>query len=152
MIGLGHSARSVAVAMLTAAMLTGCPIPIPPGYRMGSRANLGDGAPAFIVTGKTTRADVLLTMGIADGSALDEHWLSFGDHQSKGGVVFILGQGGGPGAERLESRRLVVYFDPQGLVERVQFDRRACMQMIPGDDRPCLDPQGRDLPLLRRAS
>lgn len=138
-----------ATVLLASALLSGCPIPLPAGYESGSRENLGEGVPDFIVQGKTTRAEVLLALGAADGRAADEHWLSFGAQYGRGGVIFILGRGG-LGAERFESRRLVVYFDEQGVVERAQFDRKGCTHLVPDDGKPCLDPVGRDLPLLRR--
>jgi len=46
--------------------------------------------PKFIVSGKTTREDVLLELGEADGKALDESWLSYGCAFGRGGVLFVM--------------------------------------------------------------
>jgi len=155
---LAHSPRAGAAAVLAALLLSGCPLPIPPGMHHGTRENLAERTPEFIVPGKTTREDVLLTLGEADGAALDESWFSYGAVLGQGGVLFIvmtLGGGGAFGAEAVEHRRLVVYFDPGGVVERTQFEKRLCPKAMFGSDTqsaespPCLDFAGRDLPLIR---
>jgi hypothetical protein len=152
--------RSAAVALLAGTFLLGCigvPVPLPAGYEYGSRENLGDCAPECIISGKTTREEVLLALGQADGVALDESWLSFGCAYGKGGAFFlayppvIL-----PGAEAIEYRRLVVYFDEGGVVERVQFDKRICQEVTLATQggnikpRPCIDATGQELPLVRQ--
>jgi hypothetical protein len=57
--------------------------------------------------------------------------------------------------EAVEHRRLVVYFDEQGVVERVQFDKKHCPKGIVAverweESRPCIDPAGDDLPFIRQ--
>ena len=148
----------VVAAVMICILLNGCvPIPIGSDYeRFGRRENLGDSVPGFIVSGKTTRSEVLLALGEADGRALDESWLSYGCAIARGGVEFILYPLAAPATESLEYRRLVVYFDEAGVVERTGFEMRICQETSvrwPGgeESRPqaCLDAAGRDLPMVR---
>ena len=142
--------------LLVCLLLHGCvPIPLPSGFELG-RENLGDSAPGFIVSGKTTRVEVLLTLGEADGSALDESWLSYGGAFFKGGVVLAGYFPIALSSETLAYRRLVVFFDEAGVVERTQFETRVCEESAVhwqgGESRkqPCLlDAAGSDLPQAR---
>lgn len=148
----------IAAALLVSLLSYGCALPLVPGYEEGSRENLSRSVPKFIVSGKTTREDVLLELGEADGKALDESWLSYGCAFGRGGVLFVMAAGGGAGGagvEAVEHRRLVVYFDEQGVVERAQFDKKHCPKGIVAvgrweESRPCIDPAGDDLPLIRQ--
>lgn len=155
---MGPGQLRMAVALIACALLQGCvPLPLPWGYeRFGGRENLGDAAPGFIVPGKTTRAEVLLAMGEADGAALDESWLSYGCAFAKGGVVFLSYAPVSPAIESLEYRRLVVHFNGGGIVERIQFEKRVCQESTlsvigGGYSRapPCVDVTGKDLPQVR---
>jgi len=145
-------------ALIAGVLLQGCviPIPVPERYHYTSRQNLGHCVPDFIVPGKTTREDVLLALGQADGAALDESWLSYGCAYGKGGVfVFVYPSPAMPAFEAVEYRRLVVYFDEAGVVDRAQWDQRTCQEVevvTQGSDvkpRPCIDLAGKDLPLVR---
>ena len=139
-------------------MLPACviPLPIQEAYRHGSREELGAATLESIVTGKTTREEVLLRLGQPDGAALDESWLSYGCVRSKGGVlVFIYPSPAMPAFETVDYTRLVVYFDEAGVVERTQFEQRTCREtelITQGAEvkpRPCIDVLGKDLPLVR---
>ncbi len=147
-----------AAGLLTATLLLGCviPIPVPARYHYSSRQNMSQGVPEFIVQGKTTREEVLLALGQADGAALDESWLCYGCAYGKGGVVvFIYPVPAAPTFESVEYTRLVVYFDESGVVERTQFEKRTCGEVGASTEggeikpRPCIDVTGKDLPLVR---
>lgn len=151
-------AHKVAVGLLSGLLLSGCPLPIPPGLHHGTRENLDENVPEFIVPGVTTREDVVSTLGGADGAALDESWLSYGSVEGQGGVVFLVGGYGGVGAfgvEAVQHHRLVVFFDERGVVERTQMETRLCPKALvaagsgSGETKPCLDFSGRDLPMIR---
>ncbi len=89
-------------------------------------------------------------------AAPDESWLLYGCAYGKGGMfVFIYPIPAAPSVEPVEYRRLAVYFDEAGVVERTQFEQRICGEvtvLTQGEDakpRPCLDVTGKDLPLVR---
>lgn len=146
-----------AATLLCGWALSACPFPIPPGFHYGTRENIGEEVPSFVIPGKTTRADVLFLLGEADGVALDESWLSYGYVHGSGGVVLLLGAygEGGLGVEAVEHHRLVLYFDERSVVARTQFEKRLCPKMVGhGGSRrrdipSCLDFSGRDLPIIR---
>lgn len=121
--------------LLTLLALSGCPVPIPPGYDVLSRQNLSPEATVLFEPGITTRADVLLKLGEADGAAEDGSWLAYGSIYGKGGVIFIVAAGGsaaGAGAELTEYRRLIVTFDENGFLNAAQFVTRECWDGIAG--------------------
>jgi len=150
-----------AAGVVTGLLLSACPFfPIPPGLQHGTRESLGENVPKFIVSGKTTREDVLAVLGAADGAALDESWWSYGSAQGAGGVgvgVMTPSGGGLLGVEAVEHRRLVLFFDRRGVVKRVLFEKRMCPVGVVAttgprgmeETQPCLDPTGRDLPIIR---
>jgi hypothetical protein len=124
-----------AAAAAASLALAGCPIPLPAGYQGDSRENLPAEPLDWLQAGVTTRADVLLRLGEADGAAPDGSWLAFGSAYSEGGVVFVVAAGGsaaGAGGERVEYRRLVVSFDEAGLVSSADFVTRDCWEAIFG--------------------
>ena len=148
----------IAVGLMAVALLPACviPLPISEAHRQGSRENLGDAARESIVTGKTTREEVLLRLGPPDGAALDESWLLYVSVRSKGGVlVFIYPSPAFPAFETVDYTRLVIYFDEAGVVERTQIEQRTCSEtefITQGAEvkpRPCIDVLGKDLPLVR---
>lgn len=149
----------LAAGLMTGAVLAACviPLPIQEGYRDGSRENLHAVAQESIVAGKTTREDVLLSLGPPDSAALDESWLLYSCMRSQGGLlVFIYPSPAVPAFETVEYTRLVVYFDDAGLVERTRFEQQVCREaelVSQGGSvkpRPCLDLHGGDLPLTRQ--
>ena len=81
----------------SAALLSGCPVPLPPTYDSASRQNVGEHIPDFIVNGETTRDDVLLRLGEPDGRGPGDRWFAYGSQYSKGGVLFVMAAGGGAG-------------------------------------------------------
>lgn len=148
--------RCTIYVLVTGMFLSGCviPVPYPSGY-YGPRRNVGYAVPDFIVSGKTTREEVLLALGQADGRALDESWLSFGVVYRKGGVVIATYPPVGPDFDSYETRRLVVFFDELGVVESAQVESKACDEVRwpilkePRFSTPCIDAAGGDLPAYR---
>jgi len=135
-------AREIFV-VTTLTTLTGCfPVPIPQGEVPGSRQNVGDKVPEFIVAGKTTRTDVLLRLGEPDiGSDARPSWLFddkrfvYGRITSEGGVglVFPIGTGAAVGYAPVLYRRLVVTFDEAGVVNSAGLDRFRCPDSFPAE-------------------
>ena len=94
-------------ALLAATLvLVGCPIPLPARYESSSRENLPAQPLDWVTVGVTTREDVLLRLGEADGEAPDGSWLAYGSVYSKGGVLFVLFAGGGAAGAGSERRRV----------------------------------------------
>jgi hypothetical protein len=117
------------LAVACAMFLSACPVPLPPTYDSGSRQNVGDVIPEFIVNGETTRDDVLLRLGEPDGRGPGDRWFAYGSKYSKGGVLFVMAAGGGAAAAGVQSirfRRLVVSFDEDGVVTDSAFVERVC--------------------------
>ncbi len=102
-------------ALLAAVLaLAGCPIPLPAGYQASSRENLPAEPLDWVTVGVTTREDVLLKLGEADGEAPDGSWLAYGSAYAKGGVLFVLFAGSsaaGAGGETVRYHRLIISFD-----------------------------------------
>lgn len=147
--------RWTPVLVASAALLSGCPVPLPPTYDSGSRQNVGEIIPDFIVTGETTRDDILLRLGEPDGRGPGDRWVAYGSQYSKGGVLFVMAAGGGAGAAGVESirfRRLVVRFDEKGVVADSAFVERVCPRYTFGAggqsdvSAPCMDVAMDDAP------
>ena len=147
--------RWVLVLVASAALLSGCPVPLPPTYDSASRQNVGEHIPDFIVNGETTRDDVLLRLGEPDGRGPGDRWFAYGSHYSKGGVLFVMAAGGGAGAAGVESirfRRLVVRFNEKGVVADSAFVERVCPRYTFGAggradvSAPCIDVTVDDAP------
>jgi hypothetical protein len=124
-------------ALLLAAVpaLAGCPVPLPPGYQAASRENVPAEPLDWLAVGATTRTDVLLKLGEADGAAPDGSWLAYGSAYSHGGLLLVLAAGSGAaagGGESVEYRRLIISFDAGGLVTDVDFVTRDCWEAIFG--------------------
>jgi hypothetical protein len=142
--------------LLAAAHVSACVIPVPvrTGFESGSRDNLGDGVPAFLTAGKTTREEVLLSFGQADEAAQDGSWLVYRASLRTGGVVVILYPSPAvPATEDFEYRQLIVFFNASGVVERTQFEKAYCHSRewitqgaSPAPKRQCVDPAGNELP------
>jgi hypothetical protein len=114
-------------------ILGGCVVPLPfkesTRALEGQRENLGEQMPAFIVEGRTTREDILLTLGEPDGSSLGERWLLYRTGRSLGGVsllaVIPAPSHGAVGEiarrETLVWRELTLHFDEQGILRKAEF-------------------------------
>lgn len=150
--------RVVGVALLALAM-SGC-VPIIYGsrYEGSSRQNLADAVPAFIEAGRTTMAEVVLTLGDPDTVAADESWLVYVSRYRKGGggAVLVLaggGQGGLLGGARKQMlyRRLLLRFDAAGVVREATLDVVDCGEadffigQSATSSPPCFDLDSRDL-------
>jgi outer membrane protein assembly factor BamE (lipoprotein component of BamABCDE complex) len=123
------TACRLTIITLISMILTACPIPIPKGDLSDSRQNLGDSVPEFIVVGKTTRAEILMALGEPDGASEHSEWFVYLRTASTGGVVFVVAAGGGMGGvsfEGMTARRLLIYFDTDGVVKRAAHDTVAC--------------------------
>lgn len=131
-----HGARHLAI-LAGVTLLHGCaPVPwvVGTGYHYDSRSNIFSAAPDFIVAGKTTRTEVLLNMGEPDSVWIDESVIAYSAAYDTGGAaVFVIF--GGPntvlggipiGGGETEFRRLVVSFDPQGVVRNAKLEKKRC--------------------------
>jgi hypothetical protein len=134
-------------------LVAGCvvlPIPVERNAapNPASRANIEDKPPPSIVSGETTRAQVLLTLGEPDGRGLGDAWFTYGSVAERGGVhwYFVAVAGTGAGAGPLDnwdnSRRLTVRFDERGVVTDVAVDRKNCNAVA---YNTCLSARGGDL-------
>ncbi len=129
---------SLAAILACVALLYGCaPVPwvVGSGYHYDSRTNIYATVPDFIVAGKTTRREVLLQMGEPDASWIDESVIAYSAAYDTGGAaVFMMfgGPAGSPvgalpiGGGETEFRRLVVSFDPQGVVRDARLEKKRC--------------------------
>ena len=131
------------VALAAAMMATGCVFPVWWGPGFGaSRHNLSPEGPTFIVASRTTRQEVLLTLGEPDGEAPDESWFAYGSAWTEGGAgvaVIVIAPapgagmaGGFFGTEKVVFRRLLVHFDAQGTVNASHFETRTCRESSGG--------------------
>jgi hypothetical protein len=123
-------------------------VPIVSHYEPGSRQNVGERLPDFIVEGATRRAEVLMRMGEPDGRGPGDRWFAYGSRYNEGGVLFVAGGAGGvagAGAESIRYRRIVIRFDDQGVVTAAGLVERACVNTMValgstiGSSPPCLD-------------
>lgn len=145
----GRVHRAVAMGLLfpVAALIAGCPLPLPPGYAASSRENLSAEVSGRLVAGVSTREDVLLLLGEPDGFDPNGAWLAYSSAYGHGGVVFVMCAGsgcGGGGSEKMEYRRLIVSFDGRGLLRDANFVSRECWEGViamgnsGGRSQPCL--------------
>lgn len=135
------------VLLATVPALAGCPVPLPSGYQAASRENVPAEPLDWLTVGVTTRTDVLLKLGEADGAAPDGSWLAYGSAYSHGGLLLVMAAGGSAaagGGQSVEYRRLIVSFDAGGLVTAVDFITRDCWEAIfgagssGGQSAPCV--------------
>jgi hypothetical protein len=109
-------------------MLMGCVIPLPPMSPAGTRDDIGDHVPQFIIPGVTTREDVLMHLGEADSFSGDQSELYYMARINRGGIVLFIpaGSGGGYMYYRWLERTLTVEFDTGGLVKNARLQTEAC--------------------------
>ena len=123
--------------------LGGClPVPVLPfGDRDGSRQNITDQVPDFIAVGKTTRADVLLTLGEPDQKTDNDERFQYVRASEDGGVGFMFGGAGRGGLTGVPVtiRVLSVSFDGNGVVSGAQARR-----FVTRDFGPHISPQLHD--------
>jgi hypothetical protein len=164
-----RSNRDAIRAMLvgSAGLLTSACIPIPlmSGYTEDSRQNIPAQVPEFVVTGRTTREDVVLALGEPDRYADDGSWLLYGSVYRTGGLamVIVAGAPGGGGAmgvaeEKMRYRLLILRFDAAGLVSSSEVTEKRCPEwsgFVGGagsSDNPCFDLSGDRLVASDRAA
>jgi len=138
---------------------SGCvPIIYSARYEAPSRQNLSDAVPAFIESGRTTMADVLLALGDPDTIAADESWIAYVSsyREGGGGAALVLvssssaGLLGGAFKEMLY-RRLLVHFDATGIVTAATLDLVNCSNTdvfvgdASGSMAPCFDVTSTDI-------
>lgn len=161
---------ALASAAAAGVALSGCvPIPLASGYQDASRQNVPGAAPASIVEGASSRADVLLALGEPDRSADDESWFLYGSVYSKGGLVLVGAIGGpyaaalvGVGEESMRYRLLTVRFDAAGIVSDVELTQQSCREWLIGAagsgggssvrSNPCVDTSGDEQVAAHRAA
>ena len=151
------TSRILSLAILTSTLLTGCLFPVPPHYDQYSRENVEGKVPEFITSGVTTREDVMMALGEPDGVALDESWFVYGSAYCEGGMGLFMAAGSAAGViatTAVQYRRLILQFDPHGVVTQPTFEALTCAQYWGGmsnsplqESKPCLDIQGFDVPL-----
>lgn len=122
--------RLCAPALLAGAalVLVACvPLPIPPrGYALTSRTNLPDRQPEFIVSGMTTRQEVLLQLGSPDSEANDGSWFAYNSLRDEGGYALVISLDVGVGSVYMVERRLVVRFDADSVMTHASFKEVHC--------------------------
>lgn len=102
-----------------------------------SRANLSDSAAASIIPGKTTRSDVLLSLGPPDVAAVDESWFFYESDflKKQSGVWLVVGFPGGgavgrwPLSSAMLFRRLYVTFTDKGIVATSESSEEECQDI-----------------------
>jgi hypothetical protein len=106
-----------------------------PGFR-GSRSDLGDAVPEFIVVGQTTREEVLARLGHAEVEAPDGSWFYYQSHYLKSDSgLWAIPYGSSHFVEPWSmdsvvlARRLWVRFGSDGVVEEASFDRGECKDL-----------------------
>jgi hypothetical protein len=100
------------------------------GYAPGSRHNLADTVPAFIVADQTTRGDVLMRLGEPDAT-FGETSFVYTSAYRKGGVgslIVTYGEGGAMYGQRIAYRRLTIEFDESGVVKVAKIALKTCWQ------------------------
>ena len=149
----------VIVLLLLFLASAGCvPIIYPARYEAPSRQNLADAVPAFIEAGRTTMADVVMTLGDPDTVAADESWVAYASayREGGGGAVLVLAGGGqvgllGAALKQMLYRRLLVRFDAEGIVTAATLDVVKCgnneffLGQAVDSTPPCFDVDSRDI-------
>lgn len=128
--------RVLASGVLAAASLGACvvlPIPRPRGTLEGMRGNVSDTMPAFFVEGRTTRAELLLTLGEPDRRADGDRWFAYDSGRRLAGVNWVALVGGAPVSspgfvlgvrETVDWRELRLRFDEAGVLVQAELVTR----------------------------
>lgn len=121
--------RGSRVTVLAAVLLvsSGCvPIPtLPFGDKNWSRQNIGDSVPGFIVTGQTTRADVILALGDPDRRTNNDNRFHYVRATEEGGIAFIVGGAASAAVTGtpITYFLLTVNFDARGIVTAAKSEK-----------------------------
>ena len=111
--------------ILLPAILCGClPIPaLPTGDRPGTRQNITDAVPKFIIAGTTTRAEIILKLGNPDHRGSDDSCFVYVRESEEGGVAFLYGGGmrGGVTGIPVTFKILSVRFTNEGVADSINF-------------------------------
>ena len=135
-------------------LITGCislPHPRPGGPLADSRTNVPAEIPTWIVTGQTTRRDVLLHLGEPDAAGPDDQWFTYGSASTSGGTgVLTISLGASyESRDTVHFRRLVLQFEDNGVVRAVRLDTKRCPMwdstLLSYASKPCLDVRRPDL-------
>lgn len=146
-------------ALLSACVAVPVPVSHTAGPEPGSRGTIADTVPPTLVSGQTTRMQVLMSLGEPDGRGEGDTWFVYESIDNRGGVQWAfaaIGMNGNGGAGPLGNwdlaRRLTIRFSAAGIVSDVSLQRRECslwggtsdygISQSKGD---CLDPRGSDL-------
>ena len=116
---------NAALILLLPTFLAGClPIPaLPTGDKPGTRQNISDSVPAFIVAGSTNKAEVILRLGAPDHRGRDDICFVYVRESAEGGVAFLYGGGlrGGLTGIPVTFKILSIRFSGEGIVESANF-------------------------------
>ena len=124
-------ARFVKLTLLVAATvlaLNACVDLRPPGLVGGTRSDIGESLPRFIVEGRTTRDTVLLHLGEPDERGYFDRWFVYRSQHTLGGAAVGMVPGLVWGAEAIRYRRIEISFDDAGIVDMARFVARAHVQ------------------------
>lgn len=145
--------------VLMSAVLTSCAFPVSPGPSYDSRENIPSAAPAFIVAGTTSRAEVLLRLGEPDGATKDDRQFVYVQRAYTGGYrAFLAGPGSAHaiqwGAVKMAYDRLIVEFDGENTVTFSRHERISCTEKYDSShsDDPCMDVANLDMKLKSNAA
>ncbi len=164
-----RASAAVALAACTASLLSACiPILVPPTHDSISRGNVPKKVPPELLAGKSSRTDVLLTLGEPDGRGPEDSWFTYASTRTwaVGGVLLMAAYGGegllgGMGGSQ-SGTRLLINFDDAGLVTGARVDRHTCpggaLLIVTGSSnkdvdassKDCLDPTGEDIRGVRQ--
>jgi hypothetical protein len=146
---LRFASTRVAAALAGPALslfLGGCiPFATPHLLQTNSRGDVGAGAQQRLEIGTSTRADVLLALGAPDGRAVGDSWFTYGSARTAevGGFLFLLVDGVAAEHVNTQVSRLLIRFDAQGIVSKVDLQQGECSGFMIAQG--CLDLRGREL-------
>lgn len=92
------------------------------GESGGSRGEIPDKSLAFMQTGVTTRADVMLALGEPDIATNNDTWFAYRWVMMTGGWFFVVPAAApvGGGSAFHKTHALLIEFDAQGVVQRFE--------------------------------
>jgi hypothetical protein len=121
-------ARGILIALTSMIFVACMPVPLLRGDEDYSRNNIGDKVPEFVVPGKTTRADVLLSLGEPDGASENGIQFTYTRVTSNGGLGFAISTSTLYRAEGMTYRRLIILFDETGIVTSAKHEQVSCSE------------------------
>ena len=144
----------ILAAIAAAVSLAACgPVPLLPRDLQGSRHNLGERKPEFIVERVTTREEVLIRLGEPDGRWSEDQWFAYGSRRSEGGVLLMFGRPTTSVSSRGHPLPTLVACasTSRGIVESASFVDRLCpsyafrLESTVAESDPCLDVRSDDV-------